>query len=70
MTDFAKFEEPSLPPIDEFYSSLHLKTISPEEYGFAQRVFTTFNCKTLGDYHDIYLGKVQLFTLTKNSKLI
>lgn len=29
--------------------------ITDEEYAFAQTVWNTFNCKTLGEYFDLYL---------------
>ena len=37
-------------PIDKFYSKL-----TDENYTHAQQVWNEFNCKTLGDYHDLYL---------------
>jgi hypothetical protein len=54
-TDRSKFLETSLPPIDKFYSSLTEECITPEEYERAKLIWTTFNCKTLQDYHDLYL---------------
>ena len=50
-----KFEETKLPPIEEFYSQLNDENISQEDYDHAQNVFKTFNCKTLRDYHGLYL---------------
>lgn len=44
-----------LPPIEKFYSELYECNISQEDYNHAQNVWVETNCKTLGDYHDIYL---------------
>ena len=50
-----KYNDPRLPTIDKFYSSLYDTTISEEDYEHAQRVWSAFGCQTLGDYSDIYL---------------
>ena len=50
-----KFIETQLPPIDKFYSKLTNEKIKQEDYNHAQKVWNEFNCKTLGDYHDLYL---------------
>ena len=50
-----KFKETKLPPIEEFYSQLNDENISQEDYDHAQNVYETFNCKTLRDYHNLYL---------------
>ena len=50
-----KFTETSLPSKEEFYSSLNDQHISEEEYTHAKEVWKTFDCKTLGDYHDLYV---------------
>ena len=55
MNDFARFDETSLPPPSEFYSKLSNEHITDSTYKHAQKVWDTFNCATLGDYHDIYL---------------
>ena len=52
---FEKFTETSLPSKEEFYSSLNDQHISEEEYTHAKEVWKTFDCKTLGDYHDLYV---------------
>ena len=55
MDSFDRFEETQLPPKEKFYSSLTDESISDSDYQHAQEVWTTFNCRTIGDYHDIYL---------------
>ena len=50
-----RFAETQLPPIDSFYSRLTDEKISAKDYEHAQKVWEAFNCKTLGDYHDLYL---------------
>ena len=55
ITSFTKFDEPQLPPISAFYSSLTDEHITPEEYAHAQAVWRAFNVKNLGDYHDLYV---------------
>ncbi len=55
MTDFPKLSVTSLPPKNAFYSQLNDKHISDEDYAHAQKVWRAFNCKTMRDYHDLYL---------------
>ena len=50
-----RFNETQLPPIETFYSKLSDETVSQNDYEYAQNVWKEFNCKTLGDYHDLYL---------------
>ena len=54
MDSFDKFNE-QLPPKEEFYSILNNEHISNEDYKHAQKVWKTLKCKTMGDYHDLYL---------------
>ena len=49
------FEESSLPPKEAFPNDLTEDDLSTEEYEFAQRVWNTTGCHTLGDYHELYL---------------
>ena len=44
-----------LPPKQTFYSKLKEEDISDDDYVHAQHVWDKFECKTLKDYHDIYL---------------
>jgi len=50
-----KMNDTKLPPRKAFYSSLYGKTVSEADYQHAQNVWNEFDCKTLGDYHDLYL---------------
>ena len=54
MDSWDKFKEP-LPPKEAFYSTLNESGISDEDYQRAQEVWKKYDCKNLGDYHDIYL---------------
>ena len=47
--------ETKLPSKDLFYSKLYDEHISDEDYQHTIKVWDTFNCKTLKDYHDLYL---------------
>ena len=55
MDSFQKFEETELPTQEQFYSILNNEHISTDDYQHAQNVWKTFNMKSMGDYHDVYL---------------
>ena len=55
MDSFDRFNETQLPVQQDFYSILNNEHISDEQYKHAQNVWNTFNLKTMGDYHDLYL---------------
>ena len=55
VSSISKFKETKLPPKEEFYSKLNNENISDEDYQHAINVWKTFNCKTIQDYHDLYL---------------
>ncbi len=55
MSDFSKLSSTSLPPKSAFYSQLNKSNISDTEYDHAKKVWSTFHCKTMRDYHDLYL---------------
>jgi hypothetical protein len=55
VTSLSKFEETRLPSREDFYDDLNEEAVSDQDYLFAQRVWTAFGCKTLGDFHDLYL---------------
>ena len=63
MTDFSKLSATSLPPKDAFNNQLKNEHISDENYAHAQNVWNTFGCKTMRDYHDLYL-KTDVLLLT------
>ena len=50
-----KLEYPQLPSVDEFFDILSDRSIDQKSYERAQLVWQTFNCKTLGEYADVYL---------------
>ncbi|XP_052124667.1 uncharacterized protein LOC127749656, partial [Frankliniella occidentalis] len=49
------FEEKSLPSKDKFWNDLSEEHISDEDYLHAQKVWETFECKTMGEFHDLYV---------------
>ena len=55
VSSLEKMSKTQLPPKEEFYSKLNNEDISDEDYKHAQKVFKTFDCKTIRDYHDLYL---------------
>ena len=55
MDSFQKFEKTELPTKEEFHNILNNEHITDEQYKHAQNVWDTFNLKTMGDYHDLYL---------------
>ena len=55
MDSFRRFSERSLPGIEDFYSILNDTNISESDYSHAKRVWSAFQIKDLGDYHDLYL---------------
>ena len=55
MTNWDKFKETKLPPIEAFYSKLNMTEVREEDYEHACRVWKEFGLKDLGEYHDLYL---------------
>ena len=55
MDNFERFKETQLPRKESFYSSLNDGNITDEEYQHALKVWGTYNCKNLGDYHHLYV---------------
>ena len=51
-----RLNETNLPAKEKFYSKLNDEETSDEDYAHARKVWTQFNCETLGDYHDVYLA--------------
>ncbi|KAK5647058.1 hypothetical protein RI129_005522 [Pyrocoelia pectoralis] len=52
---FDKLEETDIPPLEKFYDEMRGENISPDDYQRAVTVYQTFNCKSLGEYSDVYL---------------
>ena len=63
MDSFDKFNETVLPPINEFYSQLNDSGVDEKDYAHAQKVWTHFDIKNMGEYHDLYL-KTDVILLT------
>ena len=55
MASWDKFKETQLPLKESFYSKLNMSGISDEDYEHAQKVWSAFGMKNLGEYHDLYL---------------
>ena len=55
MDSWKRFKEESLPDKESFYSKLNNEHITDEDYAHAQKVWSTFNIKNLGEYHDLYV---------------
>ena len=55
MDSWERFEETCLPPKEAFFSRLAHAGITDADYEHALKVWESFGCKTMGDYHDIYL---------------
>ena len=55
VSSIEKLSETQLPPKEEFYSNLNDEHITDKDYKHAINVWNTFNCKTIRDYHDLYL---------------
>ena len=55
VSSMEKLSETQLPPKEEFYSKLNDEGISDDDYKHSINVWNTFKCKTIRDYHDLYL---------------
>ena len=55
MDSWGRFNETRLTDKEKFYSKLNDEHITDDEYAHAQTVWEAFECKTLGDYHDLYM---------------
>ena len=56
MDSFEKFDQKELPAKEHFYSILNDQHITNNEYDHARKVWKAFIIKTMGEYHDLYLG--------------
>lgn len=55
MDNMNKFDLKHLPDAEHFYNDLKEEEIEDEDYERALKVWKTFNCQNMGDYHDLYL---------------
>ena len=55
VSSMEKLSETQLPSKDSFYSKLNDEEINDDDYQHAINVWNTFKCKTIRDYHNIYL---------------
>ena len=55
VTSIENLSETSLPPQSEFYSKVNDEGITDSDYQHALNVWSTFQCNTIRDYHDVYL---------------
>jgi hypothetical protein len=55
MSTMERFAETALPAQEAFFSQLMDEGISEEDFAHAADVWTTFGCRNLGDYHDLYV---------------
>ncbi|KAB0797146.1 hypothetical protein PPYR_08140 [Photinus pyralis] len=51
----SKLDEKDIPSHTKFYNDMTQEHISRDEYERVVRIWNVFNCKTLGDYSDLYL---------------
>ena len=56
MDSFEKFNQRELPTKDQFDSILNNQRITDDEYDHVKKVWKTFKIKTMGEYHNLYLG--------------
>ena len=54
--NYYKLYDKQLPPIECFYSRLNDSYCSEKDYEIAKLVWKTFKCKTMLDYHNLYLS--------------
>ena len=55
MDCFDKFDETTLPNIENFYSKLELSNIDVKDDNHAKKVWDIFNIKNMGGYHHLYV---------------
>ena len=56
MDSFEKFNQTELPSKEHFYSILNDQHVTNDEYDHARKVWKAFKIKTMGEYHELYLG--------------
>ena len=55
MDSFDKFNNKNLPSKEKFFCMLSNKHITDKNYKHVENVWNTFNLKSMGKYHDLYL---------------
>ena len=55
MDNWERFNEPSLPSKESFYSNLNMENIDGIHYRHGNNVFNKFKLINLGEYHDLYV---------------
>ena len=55
VSSIEKLTETQLPPKEEFCSKVNDEDITDDDFQHALNVWNTFNCKTIRDYHNLYL---------------
>ena len=55
MNIWNKFNETNNPPFEKYYSRLNMSNISEEDYIYSQKIWSIFNIKNIGEYHDLYV---------------
>ena len=58
LDSFDRFKETSLPDKEMFYNRLYNTDVTQEDYDHAINIWNTFNMKTFGDFHVIYLKQM------------
>ena len=63
-----KLHQKSYPTKEQFFNTLSNKECTLEDYLRGKTIWDKFNCKTLKDYHDLYLkyGVLLLTDFLKN----
>ena len=67
MNSWNKFNETNNPPFEKYYSRLNMSNISKEDYLHSQKIWSIFNIKNIGEYHDLYV-KTDVLLLTDVSE--
>ena len=55
MDSLDRFTENQLPPKKSFYNDLSKKSITTDDFNFVQKLWKTFDMKTLEDLHNLYM---------------
>ncbi|KAH9364672.1 hypothetical protein HPB48_022149 [Haemaphysalis longicornis] len=54
LDNFLWYDELELPPREPVYNRVNNEHFSEDDYAYAQLLFSTFKCKTLGVYSNLY----------------